>query len=347
MISRRTLLQTGTAVALGAPALIGFAQQSVTLRFHTFVTGTSGVWNNALLPWMQKIQTESGGRIRFEHFPSMQMGGTPAQLFDQARDGLADVVWAMPGLTPGRFPRSEVYELPFMMNNAGSTSRAFWEYIQTQAADEFRGVRSLAFHVHGPGVFHVRERAITRPADLRGLRMRGPTRQITALLGHLGATPVGMPLPQVPEALSRGVIDGTVVPWEIVPSIRVQEMVRFHSEFDPTSDALYTTTFIMAMNQRRYDELPPDLKRVIDANTGIEASAALGRGQESGDAAARRIAQERGNQINTIRGVEAQEFRRQARQVEVNWVQDMDRRGFNGRELLANARRLVEKHSRT
>ncbi len=346
MISRRTLIQSGTAVALGAPALIGFAQQSITLRFHTFVTATSGVWNNALLPWMQKVETESGGRIRFERFPSMQMGGAPGQLFDQARDGLADVVWAMPGLTPGRFPRSEVFELPFMMNNAAATSSAFWEYIQTHAADEFRGIRSLAFHVHGPGVFHVRDRAITRPEDLRGLRMRGPTRQITSLLGHLGATPVGMPLPQIPEALSRGVIDGTAIPWEIVPSIRVHEMVQFHSEFDPAAGALYTTTFIMAMNQRRYDALPSDLQRVIDANTGIEASAALGRGQESGDAAARRMAQERGNRINTIRGAEAHEFLRQARQVEVNWVQDMDRRGFNGRELLANARRLIQKHSR-
>lgn len=346
MISRRTLIQSGTAVALGAPALIGFAQQSITLRFHTFIPATSGTWNDAVLQWMQKVETESGGRIRFEHFPSMQMGGAPGQLFDQARDGLADVVWATPGLTPGRFPRSEVFELPFMMSNAGATSRAFWEYIQTHAADEFRGVRSLAFHVIGPSIFHVRDRAITRPEDLRGLRMRAPTRMTTALLGHLGATPVGMPLPQVPEALSRGVIDGTMLTWEIMPSLRVHEMVQFHSEFDPAADALYTTTCMMVMNQRRYDALPPDLKRVIDANTGIEASAALGRGSESGDAPGRRIAQERGNRINTIRGAEAQEFRRQARPVEGIWVQDMDRRGFNGRELLANARRLIEKHSR-
>lgn len=347
MILRRTLIQAGAATALAAPALTGFAQQTITLRFHTFVSSTSGVWVNALAPWMDKVERESGNRIRFERFPSMQMGGTPAQLFDQARDGMADIVWTLPGNTPGRFPRSEVFELPFMMTNADATSRAYWDYMQAHAADEFRGVHTIAVHVHGPGLFHVRERAITRPDDLRGLRLRGPTRQITRLLGYLGATPVGMPLPQVPEALSRGVIDGTLIPWEIVPSVRVHEMVRFHSEFDPAVNALYSASFVMAMNQRRYEGLPPELKRVIDANTGLAASAAMGAGQQSGDAPARRMAQQHGNRINIIGAAETQEFRRQARQVEVEWVQDMDRRGFNGRELLANARRLIERHTAT
>lgn len=347
MILRRTLIQAGAATALAAPALTGFAQQTITLRFHTFLSSTSWTWNNMFVPWMQKVERESGNRIRFEHFPSMQMGGTPAQLFDQARDGMADIVLTLPGMTPGRFPRSEVFELPFMMTNADATSRAYWDYMQAHAADEFRGVHTISINVHGPGLFHVRERAITRPDDLRGLRMRGPTRQSTRLLGYLGATPVGMPLTQVPEALSRGVIDGTVLPWETVPTLRVHEMVRFHSEFDPAVNALYSVGALMAMNQRRYEGLPPELKRVIDANTGLAVSAAMGAAQQSGDAPARRMVQQHGNRINIIGAAETQEFRRQARQVEVEWVQDMDRRGFNGRELLANARRLIERHTAT
>ncbi|MDO8274322.1 MAG: C4-dicarboxylate ABC transporter, partial [Serpentinimonas sp.] len=103
---------------------------------------------------------------------------------------------------------------------------------------------------------------------------------------------------------------------------------------------------IMAMNQRRYESLPPDLRRVIDANSGLETSALFSRVQQAGDAPARQTAVARGNRINTIGQAESQAFRRIARQVEVEWVQDMDRRGFNGRELLANARRLIQKHSR-
>jgi TRAP-type C4-dicarboxylate transport system substrate-binding protein len=346
MIKRRTLLQSG-AVALAAPAIIGRAQASVTLKFHTFMSPTSNVWLNMHKAWMDKVEKESGGRIRFEAYPAMQLGGSPVQLFDQAKDGVVDIVWTLPGNTPGRFPRSEVFELPFMMSNAEATSRAFWEYIQTKAPDEYRDVHLIALQVHGPGMFHVKTRLITQPEDLRGLKMRGPTRQITKMLGYLGATPVGMPLPQIPEALSKGVIDGCVIPWEVVPSVKVHELVSNHSEFDPKGGALYTTTFVMAMNKARYESLPPELKKVIDANSGIETSAFLGRVQQGGDAPARQLAVQRGNRIHTIGMAEAQAFRRQARQVEVEWVEEMQRRGFDGRDLLETARRLIAKHTRS
>lgn len=346
MIQRRTLLQSGAAVALGAPALIGFAQQSVTLKFHTFMSPTSNVWLNMHKAWMDKVEKESAGRIKFEAYPAMQLGGSPVQLFDQAKDGVVDIVWTLPGNTPGRFPRTEVFELPFMMSNAEATSKAFWEFIQTQAPDEYRGVKTLALQVHGPGMLHTKNKVIQHPDDLRGLKMRGPTRQITKLLSNLGASPVGMPLPQIPDALSKGVIDGCAIPWEVVPSVKVHELTQFHSEFDPKGGALYTATFVMAMNQRKYDSLPPDLKKVIDANSGLATSAFLGRVQQGGDAPARKLAVERGNKIHTIGLAESQEFRRRARQVEVEWVQDMDKRGFNGRELLNAARALIDKHSR-
>ena len=109
------------------------------------------------------------------------------------------------------------------------------------------------------------------------MKVRGPTRQITKLLGSVGATPVGMPLPQIPDALSKGTIDGCVIPWEVVPSVKVHELTKFHSEFDSSGPALYTTTFVMAMNKAKYDGLPPDLKKVIDANSGLATSAWLGK----------------------------------------------------------------------
>jgi len=345
-MKRRTLVQgAAAAAALGTP-LAALAQAAVTLRYHTFIAPTSTNWLTMHMPWMDKVERESGGRIRFERYPAMQLGGTPANLYDQARDGVADIVWTLPGTTAGRFPRVEVFELPFIMNNAGATSRAYWEYVQTMAADEFREVHLLATHVHGPGLIHSRERPVRAPADLRGMRVRGPTRQITRLLTALGATPVGMPLPQVPEALSRGTIDATLIPWEIVPGIRVQELVRHHTEF-PAGTALYTSAFVVAMNRRRYEGLPADLKRVIDANSGIEASAWWGATQEGNDPLGRRSATERGNQIVTLSAAEAQEFIRLSAEVDVEWVAEVTRRGLNGRQLLDTARQLIARHGRS
>lgn len=347
MIPRRTLLKSGAALALGAPALTGFAQQSITLKFHTFMSPQSNVWINMHKAWMAKVEKDSGGRIKFEGYPAMQLGGSPVQLFDQAKDGVADIVWTLPGNTPGRFPRTEVFELPFFMNNAEATSRAFWEYIQTQAPDEYRDVHPLALHVHGPGMFHMRSKLIRTAQDLRGSKVRGPTRQITKMLGYLGASPIGMPLPQIPDSLSKGVIDGAVIPWEVVPSVKVHELAKFHSQFDPAGGALYTTTFVMAMNKAKYASLPPDLKAVIDRNSGLETSGWLGKVQQAGDIPGRESAAKLGNAIHTIPASEAQEFKRKARLVEVEWVQDMDKRGFNGKQLLETARKLVEKHGKT
>jgi len=346
MIHRRTLLKSGAAVALAAPSLSGIAQQAVTLKFHTFMAPQSNVWLTMHKAWMDQVEKASGGRIKFEGYPAMQLGGTPVQLYDQAKDGVVDIVWTLPGNTAGRFPRIEVFELPFMMNNAEATSKAYWEYVQTVAPDEFKDVQTLALHVHGPGMFHTKEKLIKTADDLKGLKVRGPTRQITKMLGYLGATPVGMPLPQIPDALSKGTIDGCVIPWEVVPSVKVHELTKFHSEFDPAGGALYTTTFVMAMNKAKYNSLAPDLKKVIDAHSGLNTSGWLGKVQQGNDAIGRKSAVDRKNTIHNISAADAQEFKRKARLVEVEWVEDMNKRGHDGKKLLDTARALIEKHGK-
>ena len=346
MIQRRTLLKSTAAVALGAPALSGLAQQAVTLKFHTFMAPLSNVWLTMHKPWMEKVEKDSGGRIKFEGYPAMQLGGTPVQLYDQARDGVVDVVWTLPGNTAGRFPRVEVFELPFIMNNAEATSKAYWEYVQTMAPDEFKETQVLALHVHGPGMFHSKDKLIKSAADLKGMKLRGPTRQITKMLGSLGATPVGMPLPAITDALSKGTIDACAIPWEVVPSIKVNELTKFHSEFPANQPALYTTTFVMAMNKAKYESLAPDLKKVIDANSGLATSGWLGKTQQSNDPAGRKSATDRGNTIYAFSAAETAEFVKLSSHVDDDWVADMNKRGYDGRKLLDTARALIAKHGK-
>lgn len=347
MIQRRTLLQSGAAAALGAPALVGFAQQSVTLKFHTFMAPLSNVWKSMHKPWMDKVESESGGRIKFEAYPAMQLGGTPAQLYDQVKDGVVDIVWTLPGYSAGRFPKTEAFELPFMMNNAEATSKALWEYLHTVATDDYRETQLLSVNVHGPGVLHTKDKPVQTVADLRGMKVRGPSRPITKMLGYLGAIPVGMPLPAIPDALSKGTIDGCVLPWEVVPSIKVQELTRFHSEFAPELGALYTAAFVMSMNKKRYETLAPDLRKIIDNNSGLAVSGWMGKTQQANDASGRKSATDLGNTVHTIAATAAQEFKRKAAVVEVEWIEEMKKRGFDGPQLRDSARALIEKHGKT
>jgi TRAP-type transport system periplasmic protein len=163
----------------------------------------------------------------------------------------------------------------------------------------------------------------------------------------LGAIPVGMPLPQIPDALGKGTIEACAIPWEVVPSVKVHELTKFHGEFAPGTPALYTTTFVMAMNKAKYDGLPADLKKVIDANSGLATSAWLGKTQQGNDPIGRKSATDRNNTIHTFTAAEAQAFIKLSSQVDDEWVADMDKRGFKGAALLESAKGLINKYGKS
>ena len=176
MFQRRTLLKTGAAVAMGAPALSGLAQQSVTLKFHTFMAPQSSVWLSMHKPWMEKVEKESGGRIKFEAYPAMQLGGTPVQLYDQAKDGVVDIIWTLPGSTPGRFPTTEAMELPFILAEKGIVNtKAAQELADKFLKDEVKDVKLLSYWAHDAGHIHA-NKPVKTMEDLKGLKLRNPTR---------------------------------------------------------------------------------------------------------------------------------------------------------------------------
>ena len=337
-LTRRTLLGLFTAATLAGSA----AAQEVTLRLHQFLPAQANVPAHILDRWADQVEADSEGRIRIERYPSMQLGGTPPQLIDQVIDGVADIVWTVAGYTPGRFPQLEVFELPFLSPDAEATSRAYWELAEERMMDtDFADFKPLGLWVHGPGVIHA-NRPITDVADLRGLKLRAPSRTTTTLFTDLGATSVGMPVPAVPESLSRGVIESAVIPWEVVPSLKVEELVSYHTEFP--GDALYTLAFIFAMNKDSYNALPEDLQAVIDANSGLQFSALAGRIQQDDDAPGRELAVARGNTIITLSDEQVAAWRAASQPTIENWIAEADAAGIDGTGLYARAQELIAKH---
>jgi TRAP-type transport system periplasmic protein len=343
-MKRRTALAALGAVATTLLAGTAAAQPVVTLRLHQMLPPQATIPARALIPWAQKVEAESGGRLKVQLFHAMQLGGAPPQLFDQARDGVVDLTWTVLGYTPGRFNKAEVFELPFMSGSAEASSRAFQEYVEQHAADEFREVKLIAVHTHGPGLFHTKT-PVTGLESLRGMKVRGGSRVINNMLTQLGATPVGMPVPAVTEALSKGVIDGTTIPWEVTPALKVSELVKNHTTF-AGQQGLYTQTFAFSMNRASYDKLPADLKKVIDSNSGIETAAMFGRAMDEGDKAGRAIAEKAGNNIVALDVAETQRWRRTAAKVETDWVNEMKGKNIDGAKLVAEARALIAKHSK-
>jgi len=333
------------SLVLAASASLGASAQEVTLRLHQFLPAQGTVPSKALAPWAKKIEEDSKGRIKVQMYNSMQLGGTPPQLYDQARDGIVDIVWTLPGYTPGRFPKSEVFELPFMAGlSAEKTSRALWDYVQKNALDEYKDVHVLALHTHGPGLFHTKQ-PVTGLESLRGMKIRGGTRVVNSMLTKLGATPVGMPVPAVTEALSKGVLDGTTIPWEVVPALKVQELVKYHTTF-AGKRALYVTTFVVAMNKGAYNKLPADLQKVIDDNSGAEFSALIARTQDVGDEVGKGLALKNGNTISELDAAEVQRWRSTAATVESEWIKEMQSKNVDGAKLVAEAKALIAQYDK-
>jgi len=336
-----TFLKTAAlAAALGLTATSGIAQE-VTLRFQHFVSPNSANPKYFLDPWVEKVEAQSNGRIKIEIYPFMQLGGKAPAQYDLIKDGVIDGGWVIPGYTPGRFPEAEALELPFMVTkSAEDASRAAWVFTQKYLTDDFKDVHLIAAHMHGPGIVHKKGRAIVDLSDFRGLKLRGPSRPATLLLDKLGAEPIGLPVPQFPEALSKGVVDGGVITWEMSPSLKLDELTDSHT--DVAGDkSLYNLYFIWAMNKDSYNALPDDLKAVIDANSGLETSAMAGRAHDTGDRDGRALMEEAGNEIATLSEDETVRIVALGEAVTQDWIADMTAKGLDAAQLVDDAKAAV------
>jgi TRAP-type C4-dicarboxylate transport system substrate-binding protein len=318
--------------------------QPVILKVHHMLPATSNPHLHMIQPWCDKINKESGNRLKCQIYPAMQLGGTPSQLFDQVRDGVVDVVWAVPTYSAGRFLKSEVFELPFMAHTGKAGSQALWAYVRRNALDEFKGVRLILMHMHDGAMLNFTRQQPKALEDLKGLKIRAATRINSRMIAALGATPVQMPLPQVPESLAKGVIDGAAVPWEGVPAIKLQEIAKYHLETPAGTPKLSNTIFLIGMNPATYDRLAPELKKVIDDNSGMAASAWAGSVFDDAGAAHRKAAQERGNTIAQLSQAQYQRWIKATENVDDEWVKDVTAKGADGKRLLSEARALVKQY---
>lgn len=324
-----------TALATGAIAA------DVTLRFQHFVSPKGSIPTHFMTPWADKIAEESDGRIAIEIYPAMQLGGTPPMLYDQIRDNVVDGAWTIPGYTPGRFPGAEVFELPFISSNSAEvTSKAAFAFYERYLQDEFADIKVIAVHVHGPGAIHTKGVEIRSAADFEGLKLRAPTRIASQILERLGASPIGMPVPQLPEALSKGVVDGGVIPFEIVPPLRVHELATAHTTL-AGDRALYNTVFIYGMNKSVYDRLPDDLKAVIDANSGAFASGWAGQAMDTGDAPGKALTIATGNPVIELPAEEVAKIEAMTAPIIDEWIETMTAKGYPAAEMVETARALV------
>lgn len=306
--------------------------QPVILKVHHFLPAASSGHTELVQPWCDKVARESGNRLQCRIFPAMQLGGLPSQLYDQAREGVADIVWTIPTSAASRFPKSEIFELPFFTRTAQGASQALWHYVQRHALDEFDGVRPLWLHTGAGAALHLRDARAHTVDDLKGLRIAAPTRLNARMASTLGAAPVALAVPAMPGALANNVVDGALVSWDVEP-VDGRGLTRHRLVAPDRQPHFANTVYGFLMNSARYDSLPVDLKRVIDANSGAPASAWAGQRLDQAMVARRKRAADHG-QLAVLTRAELVRWQGATAGVERQWVKAQ---GAAGTALLRDA----------
>jgi TRAP-type C4-dicarboxylate transport system substrate-binding protein len=328
-----------TLLATGAYA------QEIILKVAHFLPPNSTAQKGAIQPWCDKISKESGGRIRCQIYPALQLGGTSPQLVDQLRNGVADVIWTLPSFSAGRFPITEVMELPFMLPAGGiASSRAIWDFYLRYGQKDFDAYKVLALYCDPAAAFHTTSKPLRNLASMKGLKIRTASRMAARLVSALGATPVNMPPPQIADAISKGVIDGSMASWELVPSVKLDELTKYHTREPDGEVGFYSAVLAFLMNKQKYDSLPPDLKEVIDRNSGPTLVDSFANAWDLAGVESHKRVKESGGAEIVVTLADYLEMRKAAAPVEQEYIKDAVAKGLDGLALLAAAKSTSAKY---
>jgi TRAP-type C4-dicarboxylate transport system substrate-binding protein len=344
----RFALAALAAIASAAPGLAPDVahSQDVTLRVHTFMPPVANPYKHFLMPWAEKVGKDSKGRIKVQLYPSMQLGGKAPQLLQQVRDGVVDIIWTLPGFTPGVMLESEVFELPFIHRSTQSSVMALQDFAEMHLKKELAAYHPLVLHVHA-GTLFMTKGAVNKVEDFQGMKLRSPSRTGAWIIEAVGATGVHLPLPELVPMLSKGTVNGALLTYEIAPAVKMQELVDYFTTFSGPQPRLNTNVFAFLMNKNKYESLPSDLKKVIDGNSGRNLAPFAAKVWDMIDQDGLKVMKTKAkNKFVTLSPAETEKFKKAVASVNDRFVAEVNKQGGNGAKVIADAKALVEKYAK-
>ena len=336
-----------SAVAAAALSLIGGAvsAQEYTFKLHHLLSAKAPAHTRMLEPWAKQVEENSAGKVKIEIYPAMSLGGRPPELVQQARDGVVDIVWTVNGYTPGLFPRTEVFELPGVyLNDIKAANLAMYDMFESDLRQEYKGLEVMWLHVHAGQAIMAVDEPLRSPADFAGKKIRIPTRTGGWVIEALGASPLAMPVPEVPSALSKKVVDATLLPWEIIPPLKLQNQVNYFIE-GANETRLGTTTFQVSMNKARWDGLPADIQKAFRDASDRDWWGKVAEVWRGGDDFGIKMARDAGKEHIVLTEAETQAFLETLAPVTQRWVDEVNAKGIDGAGIVAKAQELIAKNA--
>ena len=314
-----------------------FAQLAVAanidLKFSHSFSPMHTMQKRVFEPWAEKLSEATGGKVKVTMFPGGALG-KPGDQYVLAEHGIADIVYLVHDYSPGRFPVTSLFELPFMTPTGQIASEAMWKTFERFPAlqKEYAKYKVLALFCHPAGHFHTTKKPIRAIDDFKGMKMRTANPWVTTALKNFGSIPVEMPITDTYTSLERGIVDGTVLQFEGLGIFKLDDLVKCSTITD-----FYTVTQAAVMNKRKYQSLPDDVKKVIDENSGLVMSSWCGKAFDKAEVPFKERAVKKGVELIKLSDADMQRLHAQTLPLRDEWVAQMKKRGIDGKPVLDGA----------
>ncbi len=253
------ILITGLLIV---PAATAFAADKIELKLAHFMPPMHIQHRESFAPFAEKVAELSNGEVTVKIYPGGQLGG-PKQLYDAVVSGIADIAFVIPSYVTGRFPRSSVFELPYLFDSGVHQTKVAYDLYDEYFAEDFKDVKVLWMYGPGLGQFQSVNKPLLKAADLKGIKMRSPNAPMTMALTALGANPVGMPISKLHVSLEKGIIDGVLTPYSAISDFKLFDLIEHVTEVN-----MYATFMVVIMNKKKFESLSDEGKKAIEDASG-------------------------------------------------------------------------------
>jgi len=341
MIRSSSLRRVALSLAVSLPVLaapIGANAAEINLTYAFFApAGTFP--GKQMAHWASEVEKQTGGKVAVKTFPASTLLGA-REMYDGVTKGVADIGLGAPSYDPGRFPLTSGASLPVGFRDATVASRTLWALTQEFKPKEYEAFKVIAMFTTEPGYIQSRA-SVASLADLKGMKLRAAGTGVPVLKA-LGAAPVGMPMPEVPQAVQTGVIDGTMTSREVLKDFKLAESLKFVTDY-PT----VVVTFAAVMDAKRWAKLPADVQKVIDR---LAPEMAVWTGhyhdRENVGAALSWAEKEHGLKVVSLAPGERAQWDARLKPLEDEWTKEMNAKGLPATRYLARLRALRDEFAK-
>lgn len=239
--------------------------QAETLKFANFMAPTHPYVESTFAPFAMAVEDGTKGEIKVQLYNGGELGAGPAEQYSRAVDGVAEFSISLPGYTASTFPLTLVAELPGVVDEKTGTE-TIWKNIDLFQT-EYKRVKLIGLWSSAENVFYSAKKPIRTVEDLKGMKIRVPSRNSGTLVEAWGGTPVSMPVSEVYNALQTGVIDAAMIDGTATKAFRLGEVANYVTVGMKTTNS----PFFIVMNRDAWGDLTDEQKAVVE-DAGKQAS---------------------------------------------------------------------------